>query len=172
MECSSEYTIPFVGLKNGLHQFKFPINGSFFDLFDYEDFLSSALEVILELEKQPTLLNLHFRAQGFVKVPCDLTNEPFDLPLDTEFSLVVKFGSAVSHTDEILILPEGSYQVDVQQYIYEMIVLAVPVKKVHPGIADGSLKSDILDKLNELAPKATPETEQTDPRWDKLKDLL
>lgn len=172
MERGSVYSIPFVGLKNGLHRFTFPIDGTFFDLFEYEDFLSSSLEVVLEMEKQTTLLNLHFSATGTVRVPCDLTNEAFDLPLNTDFSLVVKFGSTPSHTDEILILPEGSFQVDVQQYIFEMIVLAVPIKKVHPGIADGTLKSDILDKLNELAPKAAPESENTDPRWDKLKDLL
>ena len=172
MERSSEYTIPFIGLKNGLHRFTFPISKAFFDLFEYDEFLSAAMEVSLEMEKQSTLLNLHFVAKGTVSVPCDLTNEAFDLPLNTDFSLVVKFGNTSSHTDEILILPEGSHQIDVQQYIFEMIVLAVPFKKVHPGIADGSLKSDILDKLNELAPKASPNSDDIDPRWDKLKDLL
>ena len=35
--------------------------------------------------------------------------------------------------------------------IYEMIVLAIPAKIVHPGIADGTLKSDILKKLESIA---------------------
>jgi uncharacterized metal-binding protein YceD (DUF177 family) len=55
-------------------------------------------------------------------------------------------------------------------------VLAVPHKRIHPGIEDGTLKSDVLDKLEELSPKGTNEDndneENIDPRWNKLKNLL
>jgi uncharacterized metal-binding protein YceD (DUF177 family) len=58
-----------------------------------------------------------------------------------------------------------------------MIVLSIPLRRVHPGIKDGSLKSDVLDKLNELKVKEKKENkiqkeENIDPRWDKLKQLL
>jgi uncharacterized metal-binding protein YceD (DUF177 family) len=54
-----------------------------------------------------------------------------------------------------------------------MIVLAVPQKRVHPGVLDGSLKSELLDKLEELKPKETKDNnDNTDPRWDALKNLL
>ena len=75
--------------------------------------------------------------------------------------------------DEILIIPHGEHKINVAQYIYEMIVLAVPQKRVHPGIEDGSLSSDILKKLEELEPKEVKENkEETDPRWDALKKLI
>ena len=51
-----------------------------------------------------------------------------------------------------------------------MIVLSVPIKKLHPGIKNGTLKSNILKKLEELSPKSNIKVK--DPRWDKLKDLL
>ena len=55
-----------------------------------------------------------------------------------------------------------------------MLVLSVPQKRVHPGIADGSLKSEVLDKLEQLEPKELKKNEKsdTDPRWDELKKLL
>ena len=75
-----------------------------------------------------------------------------------------------------MIIPHGEYQINVAQYIYELIVLALPAKKVHPGIEDGSLKSEILNKLEELRPKEQTKeiknTEETDPRWNNLKKLL
>ncbi|NBR73901.1 MAG: DUF177 domain-containing protein, partial [Flavobacteriia bacterium] len=54
------------------------------------------------------------------------------------------------------------------------IILAVPSKKIHPQVADGTLQSDIVEKLKSLAPKAQPPStkDQTDPRWDTLKKLL
>jgi uncharacterized metal-binding protein YceD (DUF177 family) len=57
-----------------------------------------------------------------------------------------------------------------------MIVLSVPLRRVHPGIKDGSLKTEALTKLKQLAVKEKKEEkkeeENIDPRWDKLKQLL
>jgi uncharacterized metal-binding protein YceD (DUF177 family) len=89
--------------------------------------------------------------------------------------LVVKFGHEFNDEhDEILILPHEAYQVNVAQYIYELIVLSTPSKRVHPNVVDGTMQSDALRKLEELRinEEKTVEEESTDPRWDKLKDLL
>jgi len=50
--------------------------------------------------------------------------------------------------------------------------LSVPSKKVHPGIEDGSLDSEILKKLEELSPERNKNIDNTDPRWDDLKKLI
>ena len=50
----------------------------------------------------------------------------------------------------MLIIPHSDYKLNIAQYIYEAIVLTMPIKRVHPGVEDGTLKSEILDKLNEL----------------------
>ncbi len=58
------------------------------------------------------------------------------------------------------------------QTLFETVVLAVPQKRVHPGIENGSLDSDLLDRLEELHPKeSTKGPETADPRWDALKKL-
>ncbi|RNC88479.1 MAG: DUF177 domain-containing protein [Winogradskyella sp.] len=169
------YTIPFVGLKVGKHHFDYHIDNTFFLEFDYDEFNGADLDVDLILEKKTTLLELNFHAKGTVHINCDVTNEPFDQAVEDTFKLVVKFGEHFNDdNEEILILPHGEYQINIAQYIYELIVLALPAKKVHPGIEDGTLKSEILNKLEELSPKEqkTDDTEETDPRWDILKKLL
>jgi uncharacterized metal-binding protein YceD (DUF177 family) len=30
--------------------------------------------------------------------------------------------------------PFGEFEIDIAQYIYEMIVLSVPLRRVHPGV--------------------------------------
>jgi uncharacterized metal-binding protein YceD (DUF177 family) len=52
-----------------------------------------------------------------------------------------------------------------------MVILSVPAKKVHPGIKNGTLSSDILERLKELQPGEN-KSKHTDPRWDTLKKLL
>ncbi len=171
-----EYTIPFVGLKQGLHQFEYQIDNTFFEHFEFDEFNAAAVKTELEFNKKTTMFELQFKATGTVNVNCDLTNEPFDLPIENELFLVVKFGNEYNdENEEILILPHGEYEINIQQYIYELIVLAIPSKRVHPGVEDGTLKSDILEKLDELSPTENTiveDQEETDPRWDKLKNLL
>jgi uncharacterized metal-binding protein YceD (DUF177 family) len=53
-----------------------------------------------------------------------------------------------------------------------MIILSLPIKIIHPGVVDGSLESETLNKLKELESKVQEKSSKIDPRWDKLKDLI
>ena len=95
--------------------------------------------------------------------------------------LIVKFGDEYNdENEELLIIPHTDYKLNVAQFIYETIVLSVPLKKIHPGVADGTLKSEVLEKLKEFEIKGEVEkqtpgeniNETIDPRWNKLKDIL
>ena len=172
MKSLSPYLIKFSGLKEGIHLFNYELGNKFFRNFDYYDFLDAKLFAKLELEKQSTLLNLKFSFSGKIEVQCDVSMESFNLDLETEHALVVKFKDDIISTDDkVIFMPAGSHSIDVSHLIYESIILAVPQKKVHPGIENGSLKSEIVEKLEALKPKKNFK-EKTDPRWDKLKDLL
>ena len=172
MKSLSPYLVKFSGLKEGVHLFDFEIGNKFFKNFDYYDFLDAKLFAKLELEKQSTLLNLKFSFNGEIEVQCDVSMESFNLELETEHGVVVKFKDDIISTDDkVIFMPAGSHSIDVSHLIYESIILAVPQKKVHPGIENGSLKSEIVEKLEALKPKKNFK-EKTDPRWDKLKDLL
>ena len=172
MKSLSPYLIKFSGLKEGIHLFNYELGNKFFKNFDYYDFLDAKLFAKLELEKQSTLLNLKFSFNGEIEVQCDVSMESFNLDLEAEHAVVVKFKDDIISTDDkVIFMPAGSHSIDVSHLIYESIILAVPQKKVHPGIENGSLKSEIVEKLEALKPKKNFK-EKTDPRWDKLKDLL
>ena len=176
MSKTKEYVIPFVGLKLGKHKFEYQINNAFFEIFDYNEFQNSDIKVNVVLDKQSNLLEISFKHQGTVNVPCDLTSEDFDLPVKGKIKLIVRFGDTYNNdNEELLILPFGEFEIDIAQYIYEMIVLSIPLRRVHPGIKDGSLNTEALNKLKELTikeQKKEKEEENIDPRWDKLKQLL
>ena len=170
------FDIPFVGLKLGSHQFEYTIKQTFFELFEYDEYNSVTVKVRLQLEKTTTFMELNLFAEGIVNINCDLSNEPYDQSINSEFGMIVKFGPEYNDNNEsILIIPHGAYEINVAQYIYELIVLAVPQKRIHPGVEDGSLNSDILKTLENLSPKAIKKTNSNkdiDPRWDSLKKLL
>jgi uncharacterized metal-binding protein YceD (DUF177 family) len=121
---------------------------------------------------------LHFHIIGSVELICDRTLEPFDFPLDIEQKLILKYGEADEElTDEIEIISRNTQQINVAQYIYEFIGLAIPMKKLHPTLALADYQENEEGILVYSSETSGPEdekessTEATDPRFDILKKL-
>jgi len=179
MKEMKEFTIPFVGLKLDEHRFNFELKKTFFEHYEYDEFNDVKVKLEVLLAKKTTLLEFTLLYNGFVNVNCDVTNEPYNQEVSGEYHFVVKFGNEFNaENEDLLIIPHGSYEVNIQQYIYESIILGLPSRRIHPGVTDGTLKNDILDKLEELSLKEghteinSTESDKTDPRWDTLKKLL
>ncbi len=179
MKDLKEFDISFVGLKDGLHQFEYKIEREFFDFFKYDEFDNSNVKVVVSFLKKITMFELNFNILGWVEIACDVTNELFHQTIETNFDLVVKFGDEFNdENEELLIIPHSEYRINIAQFIYEAIVLAMPLKRIHPGVNDGTLHSEVLEKLKEFEIKDQEEEleedskKEIDPRWDKLKDIL
>ena len=165
-----DFDIVFSGLSLGEHLFNYELDNSFFELFGYTEYDHLTGDAEVKLEKHNTFLELTFAFQGHVDVVCDRSGLPFKQPFESSFELLVKFGDAYNdEDDEQLILPQGEFQLNVAQYLYELIVLNIPKKHIHPDVESGKIipEFDVEDE-SELQ----DEEENTDPRWDKLKDLL
>ncbi|MEY2963626.1 MAG: hypothetical protein RL754_887 [Bacteroidota bacterium] len=160
-----DFDIAFIGLSMGAHSFEFDLNDSFFELFEYQDYRELTGVATLKMVKSETVLDCKLSFSGSIQAPCDVTNEPFTQPLENSFDVQVKFGDEYNdENEELLILPHGEHTFNVAQMIYELVVLSIPAKLLGPNAENG------LDEFEE------PEDEQTendtDPRWDQLKNLL
>ncbi len=172
MKDLKEFDISFTGLKLGKHQFSYKIDNTFFDFFQYQEFDKVNIMVDMIFEKKNTMFNLEFISKGFVMVACDLTGEFFELDVNGSLSLIVNFGENFNDdNEEILIIPHNSYELNVGQFIYEMIALSIPTKRIHPGVKDGTLDSEVLERLEKFERKKLEENNTMDPRWAKLKEL-
>lgn len=173
-----DFNIVFSGLKLGTHHFNFQLTQKFFDLFDFDEMEDPHLHVDLGFLKKSNMLELDFSLKGTHTAICDVSGEPFTLPTEGTLRLVVKFGEEFNdENEEILVLPFETYEINVAQYLYELAVLSIPSKRVHPDLEKGTLNSKALEVLNKYSVNKEPEEgdekeNETDPRWDKLKDLL
>jgi uncharacterized metal-binding protein YceD (DUF177 family) len=162
-----EFIIPFFGLKIGNHEFDFKIGESFFEAFESNLIENATFDVVLKLTKSANMLQLDFKAKGKIADFCDRCGDPLDVPVKTTDRLFVKFGNeAYEQTDEVLVVTNDTHEIDVSQYIYEMLVLGIPGRRVHKKTSD--CNQEVLNKLKALE---TDEEPTTDPRWDALKKL-
>ena len=109
---------------------------------------------------------------GKINLNCHVSNEPFDYDHNSKMELIVKFGPEFNNeNDELIILPIGSNEINISQQLFEMIILSLPIKIAHPGVENGTLETETLKKLKDFESFKTNK-QRTDPRWDKLKDLI
>lgn len=170
---SNQFSIGFSGLKAGLHQFDYEIENTFFDNFENSEVKFGSLTVHLELEKKEKMMTFLFAINGNVVLECDRCLENYEQQINTNPRLIIKLGKERSEeTDELEIIPESANEINIAQYIYEYICLALPIRKVHPENEKGEplCNKTILEKLKEHTTNKHT-TEELDPRWDALKDL-
>ena len=77
----------------------------------------------------------------------------FFQPIESENRLLVKFGKSIEDIDpDIISVPVDEHELDLQQQLYEFIMLALPIKRVHPVDKKGKSTCDpeMLKKLEEL----------------------
>jgi uncharacterized metal-binding protein YceD (DUF177 family) len=163
------FIIPFRGLKQGVHQYEYHIGKEFFQRLEYAEVSNGNVNVDLELTKQERMLIFDFTIDGFVEVPCDRCLGEFNQVIAGKEKLIVKFGEEwEEESDDVIIIPEGEYQFDTSKYIYEYIMLLLPMQRIHPDDENGMTTCD-QDMVNRLG--SHPEVSETDPRWDALLKL-
>jgi uncharacterized protein len=169
---SGSIIIPLSGLKEGHHTIDFEIDKEFFEQIEESEVKEGSLIANIEMDKRSSHLDMIIRVSGSLRVSCDRCLEIFSQPINSENRLLVKFGKSIEDIDpEILSVPADEYELDLKQQIYEFIMLALPIKRVHPADKTGKSTCDpvMLKKLEELI---IEEEKENDPRWDELKKLM
>ncbi|WP_316808525.1 DUF177 domain-containing protein [Pedobacter agri] len=174
MKPLKQFSIPFTGLKLGVHHFDYELDDRFFNAFEYSLIKSGNLKVDLELEKQETMLLLKFKVMGTVNLDCDKCLSEFAYPVNLYERQIVKFAEDELESDdeEIITLSRKDTEIDISAPLYEMINVAVPYIK-NCEQADKDCDQEMIDRLEQLSiDKQAEENEQTsDPRWEALNKL-
>lgn len=133
--------------------------------------------------------DLTFNIKGELTLLCDRCLDEMQLPVETQYHIIVKYGPDFNDdSDDLLEIPESDNFLNVAYMIYDTIVLEIPIKHVHPlgkcnramssllrkHRAPGSLDDDAElqeELLDDDLLEESDSTASTDPRWDALKNL-
>lgn len=175
MSKRDSYAVRISGLGEGDHSFIFELEREFFVLYEHPEIHNGNVHAEVILEKKPGVLSLHFRLEGEVEVMCDRCLEKFMTGVSTKQIIFVKMGEKTGEMDDdVLIIGRDDHEVDVGQYLYEFIMLALPYQKIHPDDSNGhsTCNPEMLKQLDAHRAKEQDKKIMTDPRWDALKGLI
>ncbi len=191
MDKLKDYSIEFVGLKDARHEWDFDLKASFFELLEDTLVQGGDFKCKVILDKSATLLTFSFEINGECLHPCDDCLDEIVVPIHAVGKLYVKFGEEYEElSDEIIVIKRDEHQINIAQYIYEFIVLSLPLRVVHPEDEEGNstCNQEMINKLSNYLVSEVNEGEsdfkeefdeqgeesegEIDPRWASLKKLI
>ena len=158
MRHSREYEIAWQGLKPGVHTFLYEMDDRFMEHYNIEgEFKDWNVRVTLTFDKKNSFFLTHFDVDGNVTVPCDRCGDDYRLGLWDEFDLVIKLtgddANEVADEDDVVFIPRSETVIDISNWLYEFIMLSVPLQRIHPDKAEGTpgCNPQALKLLNKLS---------------------
>ena len=167
-----KYNVDLKGMRVASLELEFDLDNAFFADIDGEEFQKGAVKAKVAVNKNRDIFDFSFSLAGTVIVPCDRCLDDLAIDVYTENTLRVKLGESYADEGDIVIVPESEGDLNIAWYLYEFIVLALPMKRVH---APGKCNHEMTGKLKKHSVDADENNDgeemQIDPRWAGLKDL-
>jgi uncharacterized metal-binding protein YceD (DUF177 family) len=171
-----------------IQHYEYLLDNLFFININEENVQKGRIDVKLTVTKHPNFFDFVFVLSGITVVPCDRCLEDMDFPVETTAHLVVKLGNDYAEeSDEIVVIPQSEGIINLAWFLYEFVVLAIPIKHIHaPGKCNKQMTSKLKKHLTKAEEKEDFDADggdititdggdadgrDSDPRWDALKEL-
>ena len=159
------YILPIKGLGVGIHQFEYEIDDYFFSHFENAPIEGAQIDLKVTFDKRYDLYQLVFEFKGTIAASCDRCLVPIKLPISGNNIMLVKLSIEASEEDaDIIYIEPEQPTLDISRFVYEYIVLAVPLIKRYkceeeePRVCDMEMLKYIENgaKKEEKEPSSNP----------------
>lgn len=181
-----QYNIVLKDIINETRVFEYNLDNAYFKKIDSPEVQKGNVKAKVSVQQKLTTYELLFALEGTIIIPCDRCLDDMEQTVHYKEKLQVKFGSSFSEENEIVIVPESEGAINVAWFLYEFIVLNIPMKHVH---ASGECNKTMVTKLRKHITRSKDDDEdvaaidfdddddfttdeiQTDPRWEGLQNI-
>ena len=155
------FEIAFVGLKPGIHEFKYEVDDKFFADIETREFNNCQAVVKVQLDKKSSFILLKFEVGGKADVVCDRCGNTLTKDLWDEFNVLVKMVENPEEMNEqeedpdVFYISKTESHLHLNDWIYEFVSLTVPLQKMCSEEEYGGPKCNqlVLEKLREMEVK-------------------
>jgi uncharacterized metal-binding protein YceD (DUF177 family) len=184
-----QYNIVLKDILDETRMFEFDLDNNYFKKIDSPEVQIGNVKAKVSVHKKTNTYVLKFELNGLIIIPCDRCLDNMEQSIHYKEKLLVKFGENFSEENDIVIVPESEGAINIAWFLYEFIVINIPLKHVH---ATGECNKTMAGKLKKHITRqkgdddddestayedddndddfSTNDT-QTDPRWDGLQNI-
>lgn len=168
MEALAAYRVPVTSLRNGRNVLDFQADWRFFKQFEGSPVEQGKFDITVLFDKYTDHWHLHFNIHGTLDTECDRCLVPISLPVTGAYELYVKFDSGAGQSEDVVNVPKDTTHFDLAQYLYEFIVLSVPVAKTYDCDQEPAPPCDMEMLARISAEEDRPDTESP---WEALRGM-
>lgn len=169
MLCENRYYIDFGEAVDGnVIVRQYDLDDNYFNGLPQDEITAGVLKAEVVLRPMCGRFRLDLRIDGKVQTVCDRCLDPVTLPVSLETGMDIVFSENESEDEGTVTLPFGSQGINLAWYMYEAILLSLPMQRVH---ADGECNVEMSGLLGVYGADENPGGE-TDPRWKELEEIL
>jgi len=169
------FTLTFVKLTNGDHQFTYEVNDSFFDHFGNHEISGANVLFNAKITKSDSMLVIDLNGAGSLKSTCDRCLDSLEFCVNPTFKVIAHLNSSEEETVlgddlnlQLIYLRSSDFQLNLSSSIYESFLPCIPMVKTCE-IMEGK---NCDDTVTSMIDRGNDNVTSVDPRWDKLKQLL
>lgn len=168
----SQFKLRLKSMPEGIDREEYHLDKSFFVDMECGDVRDADLTVVLTTNHHAGVYDMRFQVTGNITILCDRCLDDMLLPIETGYHITVKYGEGYNDdSDDLLEIPETDNDLNVAYMIYDTVMLAIPIKHVHPLGKCNRAMSALLSKHRARPIDADADDSPTDPRWDALKGM-
>lgn len=159
---NKELRLPFFGLEDGVHEFEVEIGKEFFDSFTDSGIFDSCLNTTILIDKTSNVTTVKVNISGTVDIECDRCLDLYPQEIEFSGSVKIKKGSKIdAENDELWVIPETEDFIDMSLYVYESIILSIPIQRMHPDDEEGEItcNAEMLERYNDIVVSSDDEFE-------------
>jgi uncharacterized metal-binding protein YceD (DUF177 family) len=155
------FEIAFVGLKPGIHEFKYEVDDKFFAETEGREFSNCTAVIKLQLDKKSGFMLLKFEVGGKADVVCDRCGNNLAKDLWDEFNMLVKMVDNPEEMNmqesdpDVFYISRTESHLNIDNWIYEFVSLSVPLQKMCTDEEFGGPKcnKEVLEMLKNMEVK-------------------
>ena len=180
-----QYNIVLKDITDGTRVNEYELDDVYFAKIDSPEVQKGKVRAKVSVVKKTDVYEISFNLEGTILIPCNRCLDDMEQYIKHSEKIQVKFGKTYSEDNEIVIIPESEGSINVAWFLYEFIVLNIPIKHIH---APGECNKNMVDKLKRHITRQKDDTEdnslfeiddddlttedsQVDPRWDNLQNI-
>ncbi|MEG0499805.1 MAG: DUF177 domain-containing protein [Rikenellaceae bacterium] len=145
MKSKESYKINYRALSEGKHNISFHLDPQMFTSEEGGEIHDGNCDVNIRLTKGLSTLRLEITIEGNVTVSCDRCLEDVSVPIRFEGVLIVKITTEVQDrefviddkSEDTLLLNPMIEKLDLREYLYDSVILSLPLQRVHSENAEG-----------------------------------
>ena len=162
-----QYNIVLKDLPLGTTVKEFTLDDVFFGKIDSPEVQRGNVKAIVTICSKENSFELSFELNGTILISCSRCLDDMEQQISYKEDLSVKFGNRFSEENEFVIVPETEGAINIAWFLYEFIILNIPIKHVH---APGLCNKTMINKLKKHIARSKDDGDGEDNALEDLDD--